>query len=103
MRLRPRSLLGLLLCTGVVVSTASLRAQSFTGSVSGTVQDESGGTLAQATVTLVNESTNQRRSQATADSGTFTFPAVLPGTYRLEVEAAGFKRYLRSRITVEVQ
>jgi hypothetical protein len=104
MTVRPQSVLGLLFCICVVVfSTASLRAQSFTGSVSGTVRDESGGIIPQATVTLVNESTNQQRSQTTTDVGTFTYPAVLPGTYRLEVEAAGFKKYLRSGIVVEVQ
>src|SRR5713226_1928645 len=101
--MRPQSVLGFLLCACIAISATSLRAQSFTGSVSGTVRDESGGILAQVTVKLVNESTNQQRSQATAKSGNFTFPAVAPGMYRLEVEAPGFKRYLRSQIAVEVQ
>src|SRR5207245_1061776 len=84
-------------------STPSLRAQSFTGSVTGTVKDESGGVLARMELRLINESTNEQKSQVTADSGSFTFPFVPPGMYRLEVETPGFKKYVRSHITVEVQ
>jgi hypothetical protein len=84
-------------------STPCLRAQSFTGSITGTVKDESGGVLAHMEVRLVNESTNEQKRQVTADSGNFTFPLVPSGTYRLEVETAGFKKYVRSHITVEVQ
>src|SRR5262245_10076142 len=94
-------------CLVVVVCVASwsvsLRAQSFTGSLSGTVRDEGGGILAHATLTLINETTNQQRIQSTASSGNFTFPAMPPGTYRLEVDAPGFKRYVRSGIAIEVQ
>src|SRR5712692_2088458 len=103
MKLGLQSIMGFLLCACVVVPAESLPAQSFTGSVSGTVRDESGGILPQVTVKLVNESTNEQMIQVTASSGNFTFPAVPSGMYRLEVEAAGFKRYLRSRIAVEVQ
>src|SRR5712692_2349786 len=103
MKLWPPSLVGVVFCAYVAGSAASLHAQSFTGSLSGTVRDESGGILPHVTVTLVSESTNDVRSQVTASSGNFTFPALPPGTYRLEIEATGFKRYVRSRIAVEVQ
>jgi hypothetical protein len=83
--------------------TPSLRAQSFNGSVTGTVKDESGGVLARMELRLINESTNEQKSQVTADSGNFTFPLVPPGMYRLEVETAGFKKFVRSHITIEVQ
>jgi hypothetical protein len=103
---RPPSI-GPVCCACIVVflliSDASLRAQSFTGTVSGTVRDPSAAAVARATVTLVHESTNQQRRQTTTDAGTFMYPELLPGTYRLEVEATGFKKYLRSGIVVAVQ
>jgi Carboxypeptidase regulatory-like domain/TonB dependent receptor len=99
-----RPVFALLLSAGLLGLLApSLRAQSFTGSVTGTVKDESGGVLAHIEVRLVNESTNEKRNQLTADSGNFTFPLVPPGRYRLEVETGGFRKYVRSLITVEVQ
>jgi Carboxypeptidase regulatory-like domain len=103
MTLRRPCIACLVVVVCVVSWSVSLRAQSFTGSLSGTVRDEGGGILAQATVTLINETTNQQRSQPTASSGNFTFPAMPPGTYRLEVDAPGFKRYVRSGIAIEVQ
>src|SRR5262245_15208155 len=103
MKMGTQRILGILLCTCVAVSGTSLNAQTFTGSVSGTVRDVSGAILPGVNVTLINESTNQQRNQGTTESGDFTFPAVPPGTYRLEVEAGGFKRYLRPGIAVEVQ
>jgi hypothetical protein len=43
-------------------------------------------------VTLVNVERNFSRTQTTTQEGTYVFTAVPPGTYKLEVEAAGFKK-----------
>lgn len=78
-------------------------AQSFAGSVSGAVTDASGGVLPNAKVTLVNERTNETRTQTTSENGLYAFPQVRPGAYRIEAEAQAFKKGVRSAVVVNVQ
>jgi len=65
-------------------------AQSNT-SFSGKVLDRSGAPIPNATVTVVNISTNTPVKVVTASDGTFTM-SVPPGSYRMEIERAGFKQ-----------
>src|SRR6266481_7643036 len=67
-------------------------AQSGSSSLRGTVTDLQGRPVTGATVTLGNASKNFTRTQETNDSGSYSFSTVPPGTYRLEVEAKGFKK-----------
>jgi hypothetical protein len=67
-------------------------AQSGTSAVSGTVVDGQGNAVPGATVRLVSAGQNTQRTATTDDFGTFNFTAVVPGTYVLEVEFAGFKK-----------
>ncbi|MGH9903865.1 MAG: carboxypeptidase-like regulatory domain-containing protein, partial [Pyrinomonadaceae bacterium] len=80
---------GLLLC--LLCGNAAL-AQSGTSTVRGTVADPQGNVVAGATVTLTSTETNASRTQTTSDSGAFVFDLVPPGEYRVDVEAAGFKK-----------
>ena len=48
--------------------------------------------MAGANVTLTNEARNFTRTQITNESGNYVFTAIPPGTYRVEVEATGFKK-----------
>ena len=52
---------------------------------------------------LVNTATNERREGVSAEEGIYRFLNLVPGTYRLEVELAGFQRYVRDGIEVNVQ
>ena len=79
-------LLTLLACFGAAAQTANSTA------VRGTVTDPQGNVVAGATVTITNVETNVARNQTTNESGSFTFDLLPPGTYRVEVEAAGFKK-----------
>ncbi|HEV8368106.1 MAG TPA: carboxypeptidase-like regulatory domain-containing protein, partial [Pyrinomonadaceae bacterium] len=67
-------------------------SQTGSSSVRGVVSDLQGRAVAGANVSLIDEQKNFNRSQTTNDSGNYVFTAVPPGTYRLEVEAAGFKK-----------
>ncbi len=67
-------------------------AQTGTSSVSGTVTDPQGNVITGATVTLTNPDKNFSRTQVTSDSGVYSFNAVPPDTYIIEVSAAGFKK-----------
>ena len=68
------------------------RTQTGTSAVRGTVVDLQGNVVPNATVTLINPSTNSARTTNTTDGGIYAFDFVPPGVYRLEVEARGFKK-----------
>lgn len=78
-------------------------SQSFYGSLVSVVRDAQGGTIPGATVILTNPATSERREGVSAEDGTYRFVNLVPGTYRLEVELAGFQRYLRDGLEVNVQ
>ena len=77
-------------------------AQVDTGAVRGTVTDPSGAVVADAKVTLTNEGTGLTFSTVTAKDGTYTFSPVKIGSYKLSVEAPGFKK-TTSHVSVNVQ
>lgn len=87
----------------IVASALCLAAQSFFGSLVGSVEDGTGAAIVQANVTLINTGTGDRRVAQTDTSGSYQFVNLPPGQYRVEVEMNGFRRYVRDNITVEVQ
>lgn len=85
----------------LLLAAGSARGQS-SARLIGTVKDASGGTIADANVTLTNQATNTNRSTKTGGDGTYLFPLVEVGTYRLTVEHSGFKKNVQNGITLEV-
>ena len=78
-------------------------AQSFSGSILGTVKDTSGAVVPAAEVVLTNTANNARIEAASDAAGNYTAPLLPPGSYRLEATAAGFKKFVRDGVTVQVQ
>jgi hypothetical protein len=74
-------------------ATALVRAQTVTGTISGTVTDPTGQGVAVATVTVINEGTADVRTATTEVSGDFAFPALQPGAYTVKVESKGFQTF----------
>ena len=96
-----RSYIALVALLVLIAATGS--AQEFRGSILGSVADGSGGFIPGATVIATNTATNVRTTATTTATGTYTIPFVLPGNYRVSVEAAGFKTTVREPVVVEVQ
>ena len=65
------------------------RAQD-TGTISGSVVDQSGQVLPGASVSLIDEATSIARTIVSNERGDFAFRAVQPGTYTVTVELSGF-------------
>jgi len=80
----------------------AVRAQSTYGSLTGTVLDVTAA-VPGATVTLINKGTEEKQSQASGDTGLYSFVNLNPGNYRLVVEKAGFKHVNRENIVIQVQ
>jgi hypothetical protein len=83
--------------------TAPAMAQTFYGSIFGTVTDSAGAVIPDATITLTNQGTGERRTSQTNSIGNYRYVNLIPGRYRLDVEKAGFRRLDRPGIVVEVQ
>ncbi|MBC7899545.1 MAG: carboxypeptidase regulatory-like domain-containing protein, partial [Saprospiraceae bacterium] len=72
--------------------------QTASSGVSGSVVDSQGLVVSGATIRLLNDETGFSRTTVTSDGGAFSFSSVPPGTYRLEVEANGFKKLIQSNV-----
>src|SRR6185295_12581714 len=83
---------GLSVLSLLVLFAASLVAQQSASSIKGTVKDPNGNVVSGATVTLTSFGMNSVRTTTTADNGGFSFESVAVGDYKLEVQAAGFKK-----------
>lgn len=73
-----------------------------TGSIRGTVTDETGAVLPGAQVTVTNLQTGEKRVVATDDTGRFQVFSLASGRYELRSELPGFKTEIRSPITLAV-
>ncbi len=87
----------------VLFSASRVAAQSAgTGALTGTVTDQSGKSVPNATVTITNSGTNQERSTTTGADGVYKFSLLSPGTYRVRFAAAGFKSAEVSGVAIDV-
>jgi hypothetical protein len=90
---------------GVIALTLALavagHAQTWRGTISGTVMDEARAPLAGARVLLTGEETGRALVATTAASGEFAFASLRPGSYRLQVERQGAGQQTQT-ITLQV-
>ena len=61
--------------------------------ITGLVADKTGGAIEGATVTVTNEATGVKTVVDTSSAGNYTTPPLFPGSYKVEVEKAGFKMF----------
>src|SRR5215475_9255573 len=85
-----------------IFSVCCLYAQTF-GEVTGRVTDPSGAVIPGASLTLTNVNTSGVRNVVTTEPGTYTFPSIPPGFYRLRTELPGFKTAVSEPFEVQVQ
>jgi hypothetical protein len=71
--------------------------------VQGLVSDSSGAVVAGASVTLRNENTAVQAQQQSGASGQYLFDFVLPGSYSVTVELAGFKQFVQRNVLVQAR
>jgi hypothetical protein len=80
---------------------ASAFAQN-AGSLVGTVVDQQGGAVANATVVVTDTATGKDRTLQTSGEGTFTVPQLEVGTYTVKITATGFKTYTATQLKIDV-
>src|SRR5689334_4966217 len=77
-------------------------AFSQTAQMTGSITDQTGASVPGTTVTATNVATGVARSGVTNASGNYLITALLPGSYRVTTQAAGFKQMSRENVTLEV-
>jgi len=86
----------LTLCVGAVWAQG-------TGEITGLVTDPTGAVISDATVTLTNTATGEKRTTATTSGGTYRFPSLpVVGSYTLQISPKGFKSEKVEGIVVSV-
>jgi hypothetical protein len=86
--------------TILLLLTSAIWAQRDLGTIVGTVTDPQGGVLPKAQVTITEEATGLKYSVLTGEGGDFIRPALKPGTYTVEVEAAGFRKSVQRNVVL---
>ncbi|HEY7543481.1 MAG TPA: carboxypeptidase-like regulatory domain-containing protein, partial [Blastocatellia bacterium] len=85
----------------VLSSTPAIARQS-TGSIQGTVTDQSGALVANVKITIRNQATGLERTTQTDSSGNYQVAALPVGLYRIEARADGFQLQIVNDVALEV-
>src|SRR5919199_5294233 len=86
---------------GLVLLSRPALAQFDRAQISGVVKDESGGVIPGATVTITNRETRLARTGYTDQTGYYIFTALAPGSYDVEVELTGFKKFAQTGVKLD--
>jgi carboxypeptidase family protein/TonB-dependent receptor-like protein len=84
----------------LLLSALPLAAQY--ASLTGTVKDQQGGTMANVTITLTSLDTGVSQTTRTDAGGNYEFPTVRPGTYKLQAEQKGFQTFVQGGVVLAV-
>src|SRR3954453_21788922 len=80
-----------------------LGGQDVRGLISGTVTDPQGAQVADASVIVTNTETSVSATLTTNSSGFYQAPSLIPGPYRVSVEAPGFKKANRPNLVLAMR
>jgi hypothetical protein len=85
-----------------LIAVTAVRGQSTTASIAGVVVDTSDARIANATVKLISTDRGTESVAKTNQSGSFAFPSVLPGHFKLQIEREGFDTAQLTDVTLNV-
>ena len=86
----------------IVFTATALSAQTFRGTILGTVTDPSGAVVSGASVTVRNLNTGLERTTQTSADGSYSVPELPVGTYSVTVTLSGFQTSLTNDVAVDV-
>lgn len=87
---------------GLFLFSEAALSQLTTGTILGTVKDQTDAVLPGATVAVTNIDTGVKRSATTGTRGEYRIPALGVGTYRVQASVTGFQTSVRSGIALSV-
>ncbi|HEY3039471.1 MAG TPA: TonB-dependent receptor [Pyrinomonadaceae bacterium] len=77
----------------LLLLASSIDAQTYRGSIRGTVTDPNKAVIPAASITLSSKETNEQRTSVTNAAGDYAVSSLPPGTFTLRVSAAGFETF----------
>ena len=80
--------------------TTMLCAQEYRGTFSGSVTDAQGAAIAKARIVVTEKRTGSKSEATSESSGAYTIPFLAPGEYEISAQAPGFKRFVRSGVSL---
>ena len=83
----------LVLATGLLVAATGILSAQDTGSISGTVRDNTGAIIADAAVTISNGAEGIERKTSTNGDGDYLVAGLPRGNYDLTIASTGFKKF----------
>jgi len=86
----------------VLLAVTTLSAQTFRGTILGTVTDPSGAVVSGAMVTVRNTNTGLERTAQTSADGSYSIPELPIGSYSVTVKQAGFQTSITTNVAVDV-
>ncbi len=91
-----------IVCVAVVLPASAWAQGPTSGSVNGTITDNTGAMLPGVTVTATGPALMGAQTSVSNEHGQYRLPALPPGTYRLAYELAGFTTVIRDGIVVSI-
>src|SRR6266498_2316149 len=76
--------------------------QSRMAELTGVVTDAQEAVIPEALVEVTNDATGVKVPTVTNEAGLYQVQGLIPGPYRVEVTAKGFKKFVRTRVVLEV-
>lgn len=92
---------GLIITAIFIACSASLKAQSVTSGLRGTVTDQQNAVVPNANVKLIEPSTNQTKIVVTDTNGNYEFGEIKPGIYKISISKQGFSDYVAENVVIE--
>lgn len=89
---------GFLFILALLLSATTAFAQTTSGSIAGNVNDPQQASVNGATITITDDSRGFSQTATSDKEGRFVFPTLSPGTYKLTIEAKGFKKMERTNL-----
>ena len=99
-----RSLVALLcaVCFLTAANVDTAWGQTSTATLTGIVQDSTGAVLPNVTVSATNTDRNTTQFTRTNETGGYVLAALNPGNYSISAELAGFRRFAREGVVIQV-
>src|ERR1700722_12757910 len=92
----------MLIVVGILLLTMTTSSQSVSGRILGEVHDPSDASIVGATIEITDVQRGVSRTTVTDGAGEYVAPNLDPGVYTITVTNAGFKRFERTKVQVEV-